>query len=76
MRLTSEVENNGTWYTDSNGREWQRRVRNHRDTYNWTATEPTAGNYCQLYSRLHTHTPLSRMRVRLLTAAPPCVCCV
>ena len=47
MRLTTDIANEATWYTDSNGREWQKRVRNHRDTYNWTATEPTAGNYCQ-----------------------------
>ena len=57
MRLTTDVANNGTWYTDSNGREWQKRVRNHRDTYNWTATEPTAGNYCQFIPLLTLHEP-------------------
>ena len=51
MRFTTDIANNATWYTDSNGREWQKRVRNHRDTYNWTATEPTAGNYCQCTQR-------------------------
>ena len=62
MRFTTDIDNNGTWYTDSNGREWQKRVRNHRDTYNWTATEPTAGNYCQHAQHAHTAVKAASMR--------------
>lgn len=35
----------GTFYTDSNGREFQRRVRNERPTWDLEVTEPVAGNY-------------------------------
>ena len=39
------IKNNATWYTDSNGREFQKRIRNYRATYQWQPTEPTAGNF-------------------------------
>ena len=56
-RYTTNIASNGTWYTDSNGREWQKRVRNFRPTWNWEPTQPVAGNYCQsATSRYHTHT--------------------
>ncbi|CAN0314349.1 unnamed protein product, partial [Ectocarpus sp. 8 AP-2014] len=35
----------GTFYTDSNGREFQRRVRNERPTWDLDVTQPVAGNY-------------------------------
>ena len=44
-RFTTDIGNNATWYTDANGREFQRRVRNYRQTYPWEPTEPVAGNY-------------------------------
>lgn len=33
------------WWTDSQGREMIRRQRNHRDTWNYTVSEPASGNY-------------------------------
>lgn len=33
------------FYTDANGREFQRRVRDRRPTWNLNLTEPVAGNY-------------------------------
>ena len=44
-RYTTDIASNGTWYTDSNGREWQPRVRNYRPTWTWDPTQPVAGNY-------------------------------
>ena len=44
-RYTTDIASNGTWFTDSNGREWQRRVRNFRPTWTWNPTQPVAGNY-------------------------------
>jgi len=41
-----------TFYTDSNGREMQKRVRDHRDTWTLNVTEPVAGNYYPVTSRL------------------------
>ena len=45
LRFNSTLASNGTWYTDSNGREFQQRVRNYRPTWKWDPTQPTAGNY-------------------------------
>lgn len=39
--LTSQ----GVYYTDSNGREFQRRVRDERPTWDLQVTQPVAGNY-------------------------------
>lgn len=44
-RFSSSIQSNGTWYTDSNGREWQQRIRNFRPTWKWNPTQPIAGNY-------------------------------
>ena len=41
----SDIASNGTWLTDSNGRELQTRIRNFRPTWKWTPTQPVAGNY-------------------------------
>lgn len=35
----------GAFYTDANGREFQRRVRNARPTWDLNVTQPVAGNY-------------------------------
>ena len=44
-QLSTGWATGGVFYTDSNGREWQRRVRNARPDYNLTLTEPVAMNY-------------------------------
>ena len=41
----SSLNNSGVFYTDSNGREYQRRVRNQRPSFNLTLTEPVSSNY-------------------------------
>ena len=35
----------GVFYSDANGREFQRRVRNRRTTWDLNVTQPVAGNY-------------------------------
>jgi len=44
-RFHTDIQSQSTWYTDSNGREWQQRVRNSRPTWKWNPTQPVAGNY-------------------------------
>ena len=34
-----------TWYSDSNGRDSNKRVRDFRPTWNYSVQEPIAGNY-------------------------------
>lgn len=40
-----QFNNNGTFYTDANGRELQKRVLNHRPTWALRQTEAVSGNY-------------------------------
>ncbi|WVZ58030.1 hypothetical protein U9M48_008342 [Paspalum notatum var. saurae] len=44
-RLTTNMVTNGIFYTDSNGRDFIKRVRNHREDWGLNVTEPVAGNY-------------------------------
>lgn len=44
-RITTSIKNAGECYTDSNGREMQKRQRDHRDTWTLQQTEEVAGNY-------------------------------
>jgi hypothetical protein len=44
-RFSTGGASRGAFYTDSNAREWQPRLRNSRPDYNLTLTEPVAMNY-------------------------------
>ncbi|XP_078151980.1 alpha-mannosidase-like isoform X2 [Carex rostrata] len=44
-RLTTNMVTNGTFYTDSNGRDFLKRVRDHREDWDLNVTQPIAGNY-------------------------------
>eukprot|EP00457_Paulinella_chromatophora_P000583 gb/GEZN01000583.1/.p1 GENE.gb/GEZN01000583.1/~~gb/GEZN01000583.1/.p1 ORF type:complete len:1193 (-),score=233.63 gb/GEZN01000583.1/:442-4020(-) len=44
-RFTTNIKNNDTWWTDSNGRELIERRLNYRATWNYTVHQPVAGNY-------------------------------
>lgn len=41
--FTTPLATNGTWLTDSNGRDMMTRVRNFRKYWNYTVHEPVAG---------------------------------
>lgn len=47
-----DTRTNGTFYTDSNGREILKRVRDFRSTWQLKNLEPVAGNYYPVNSRL------------------------
>lgn len=55
------INNNNTFYTDSNGLEMQKRVLNYRKTYNPNITEPVAGNYYPVYSAIYIEDSNRRM---------------
>lgn len=51
-RFSTDLNNSATFYTDSNGREMLRRIRNYRETFNYTDEEPVSGNYYPVTSRI------------------------
>ncbi|XP_055684931.1 lysosomal alpha-mannosidase isoform X1 [Lutzomyia longipalpis] len=44
-RFVSDIQSSNVFYTDSNGREMIKRVRDHRETWNLQLQEEIAGNY-------------------------------
>lgn len=55
----------GEFYTDSNGREMLKRVRNHRDTWKVNLVERIAGNYYPVTTKIAIED--SNMRLAVLT---------
>ena len=50
--FTTNIQSDGKFYTDANGREMKERIRNHRDTWDLKVTEPVSGNYYPVNSRM------------------------
>lgn len=48
----NNFDSEDVFYTDSNGRDMLRRVRNHRNTWTWTDEEPVAGNYYPVTAKI------------------------
>ncbi|KAI2494329.1 Alpha mannosidase [Fragilaria crotonensis] len=49
----TRIKSDGVFYTDSNGREFQKRVRSSRPSWNLTEHEPIAGNYYPVNAALY-----------------------
>ncbi|MQL96786.1 hypothetical protein Taro_029462 [Colocasia esculenta] len=47
-RITANMVTNGIFYTDSNGRDFLKRVRDHREDWSLQVIQPVAGNYYPL----------------------------
>ncbi|KOM32202.1 hypothetical protein LR48_Vigan01g175800 [Vigna angularis] len=53
-RMTANMVTNKEFYTDSNGRDFLKRVRDHRDDWPLQVTQPVAGNYYPLNLGIYT----------------------
>ncbi|XP_072039300.1 lysosomal alpha-mannosidase-like [Amphiura filiformis] len=52
-RFDTDIMSDEYVYTDANGREMVQRKLNHRDTWKYNNTEPVAGNYYPVNSRIY-----------------------
>ncbi|XP_052868628.1 lysosomal alpha-mannosidase-like [Anopheles cruzii] len=62
-RFYTATQSNGVFWTDSNGREMMKRVRNHRDTWNLNLLEKVSGNYYPVTARIALEDPNLRLAV-------------
>ena len=51
-RFDTDIESNGIFYTDANGRELLKRVRDQRPTWNLTLLEKISGNYYPVTAKI------------------------
>ncbi|XP_050072465.1 lysosomal alpha-mannosidase-like [Anopheles maculipalpis] len=51
-RFESDIKSDGAFWTDSNGREMLRRVRNYRETWELDLAEPIPGNYYPVTTKI------------------------
>ena len=68
-RFSSDLQTAGIFYTDANGREMQRRQRDHRNTWqpNMTIFEHVAGNFYPVNSRIALRDEKKGVQLTILT---------
>ncbi|XP_050392996.2 lysosomal alpha-mannosidase [Patella vulgata] len=65
-KFTTDLKNQGFYYTDANGREILERRRNHRDTWALNLSEPIAGNYYPINSRIFIQDQTANVQLTIL----------
>ena len=63
VRYGTPIRSNGVFYTDSNGREFLKRTRNNRPTWNLTVHQPIAGNYYPVNAAIYIEDRAASMSV-------------
>ncbi|XP_012222573.1 lysosomal alpha-mannosidase isoform X2 [Linepithema humile] len=66
-RYTSNLNTDGVFYTDSNGREMLKRVRNYRPTWDLKMEEPISGNYYPVTSKIAIKDEEKQLKLNILT---------
>ncbi|XP_048762590.2 lysosomal alpha-mannosidase-like isoform X2 [Ostrea edulis] len=64
---TQSMETGSLFYTDANGREILERRRDHRNTWNFNNTEPVAGNYYPVNSRIFIQDKTNNQQLTVMT---------
>ncbi|XP_017042898.2 lysosomal alpha-mannosidase isoform X1 [Drosophila ficusphila] len=62
-RFNSDIESNGIFHTDSNGREMIERKLNHRDTWSVKINEEVAGNYYPITTKIDLEDETARLAI-------------
>ncbi len=62
-RFTTDINNDGVFFTDSNGREMIRRKKDTRGTWNLEVNEPIAGNYYPINAKIALEEGYKRLAI-------------
>lgn len=65
-RYSSNLQTEKTFYTDSNGREMLKRVRNYRPTWDLKLEEPISGNYYPVTSKIAIKDEKKQLKLNVL----------
>ena len=63
MKLSTDIKNDGTFYTDSNGREFLERKLDYRPTWDMEVFQPIAGNYYPVNAAIYIEDDASSLSV-------------
>ncbi|XP_014487574.1 PREDICTED: lysosomal alpha-mannosidase isoform X1 [Dinoponera quadriceps] len=66
-KYSSNLKTDGEFYTDSNGREMLKRVRNYRPTWDLELHEPVAGNYYPVTNKIVIKDEEKQLKLNVLT---------
>jgi lysosomal alpha-mannosidase len=69
-RFTTDLETDGLFYTDSNGRELLERKRNYRPTWEVQLSEPESGNYYPVTSKILIRDTTRQQELAVLNDRP------
>lgn len=67
IKFITDLNSNSTFYTDSNGREMLKRIRNFRPTWHLNQSENVAGNYYPINSRIFIRDEEANKQLTVLT---------
>ncbi|KAK9749896.1 hypothetical protein RND81_02G158800 [Saponaria officinalis] len=62
-KITSGLQSNKTFYTDSNGRDFIKRIRDYRSDWSLQVNQPVAGNYYPLNLGIYLHDDVNELSV-------------
>ncbi|XP_072947020.1 lysosomal alpha-mannosidase-like [Epargyreus clarus] len=65
IRYTSDLVNDGVFYTDANGRQTMKRIRNRRASYQPIDFDPIAGNIYPVTSRIYIEDRIKNIRLSI-----------
>lgn len=65
-RYTSNLQTGKTFYTDSNGREMLKRVKDYRPTWDLKLEEPISGNYYPVTSKIAIKDEAKKLKLNVL----------
>lgn len=65
-RYSSNLQTRKTFYTDSNGREMLKRVKDYRPTWDLKLEEPISGNYYPVTSKIAIKDETKQLKLNVL----------